>query len=185
MKLILADVRSIITDRPLRNLIEWMTFNRYTAIAWPVVLVLEGILLFQLELSAGAMGWVGVSFFFLSFTAASYATSIGRELSQVSHSRVEEHVWYVNTMGITLLMGVVATECSVRASGGLWGPLWLLVTHFMFVSGALVSYVIARFVLTGLKNPKRHKVWAYMFLVTFGMTLLLGTSLFFLKFPFQ
>ncbi len=188
------DVAGLFSSQTRGKLWMELSINRYTVAILPFVLVLEVVLLYALKLKSGTMALVGGALCFTSLMFIAYAWSLGKELSAMSaelrrmnaadkRARADEHVGYANAMAITLLMGVVAIECAIRMEGGLWGPAWLLTIHFLFVGASVLSYVIARFVLTGLANPVRHKVWVRVFTSTYIVTLVTGTSLLLIKFP--
>lgn len=192
MQLVIRDIREILSDASLNGFRSWVRGNTFTMYVLPTLLAIEGLVLYGLYLfgviSPGVMAGIGALFFFLSFMWFTYAWSIGQELSTTKaspsrHYRVHDHVAYTDFVGAALLAGVVAIECAVRAVGGLWGPGWLLAIHLTLVVFAVVSFIVAKFVLTGLKRKDRHGTWVRIFGVSYLMTLFTGSSLILIKFP--
>lgn len=192
MQLVIRDIREILSDASFNGFRSWVRGNTFTMYVLPTLLAIEGLVLYGLYLfgviSPGVVAGIGAFFFFLSFMWFTYAWSIGRELSTTKessarHYRVHDHVAYTDFVGAALLMGVVAIECAVRAVGGLWGPGWLLTIHLTLVFFAVVSYIVAKFVLTGVKRRDRHGTWVRIFGVSYLMTLFTGSSLILIKFP--
>lgn len=187
MSLVIQDITELFSGISLAGLRRWARGNPLTLYGLPAVLLIEGLALSHLNLSPEVMAGVGTFFFSLSLVSLAYAWSVGRELAENRGSerqyRTEEHERYANAVGIFLLMGVVAIECTVRSAGGLWGPMWLLVVHLTLVTASTLSYVVVRFVLTGLKRPERHKVWVRIFALSYCLTFITGTSLILIRFP--
>jgi len=188
MLLVIRDITELFSGFSLKGLRGWARENPFTTYGLPAILAIEGLALILLNLSPEVMAGVGTFFFSLSLIYLGYTWSIGRELAESRGSkerqyRMEEHEGYANTVGTLLLMGVVAVECTVRVAGGLWGPLWLLLIHLTLVTASALSYLVARFVLTGLKRPERHRVWVRIFALSYCLTFLTGTSLILIRFP--
>jgi hypothetical protein len=183
------DVASLVGARPSLQREGWTKNNLSVVTSILAVLAVEAVILFALNVSASQAAAVGAFFCFVSLALLGYVISIGTELagsSEVSmarEGRIEEHVWYANAMAISLLLGVVAIEVAVRLQGGLWGPMWLMWIHFVFVGCSVLSFVAARFFLTGTYDPGRHQVWVYFFTVSYFCTLFTGTTLLLKQFP--
>lgn len=189
MRLVYLDLASLVGDRPIAQLVNWIKLNPFAAGFVPVLLATEAVVLYGLKLSSAQMAGSSAFFCFMSLMWFTYAWSIGHDLRTTSDTgearkgRISEHVGYTNWMAVCLLMGVVAIECAIRQEGGQWGPTWLKAIHFVFVFCAVVAYGVARFVLTGIVKPERHRVWVRILGMSYATTLVTGTSLILWKFP--
>ncbi len=167
----------------------WLVKNIRSITGVLALLAMEAVTLFAINPPPEYAAAIGAVFCFLSLGALGYTVSIGSELGQnhedtlSRHSRTAEHVGYATAVGIFLLMGVVAIEVAIRLVGGLWGPTWLMWTHFGFVILSVATYVTVRVFLTGKVDPVRHKKWAYVFTALYFSTLFTGTTLLLQKFP--
>lgn len=115
---------------------------------------------------------------FLGYVIASGVTARGRNSQDVAAHR--GHVGVLT--GLTLI-GVVGIEVLVRKTGGLWGSTPFLVLHFSLVFGLVLSYVLARFKYTGVRNKVWHRRLVYSFVAFFIGTYATGSMLLLNQYP--
>ena len=98
---------------------------------------------------------------------------------------VDIHRIHVAILTTFILVGVVGMEIAVRKAGGLWGDPAMIVFHFVLVGFTAATYLLARFYMTGLCDPRRHRYVVYPFTVLFIATFTTGTILLLERFPFE
>lgn len=97
---------------------------------------------------------------------------------------VDVHRIHVAILTTFILIGIVGMEIAVRKAGGLWGDPVILTFHFVLVGLTTATYLLARFYMTGLSAPRRHRYVVYPFTVLFVATFTTGTILLLKQFPF-
>lgn len=97
---------------------------------------------------------------------------------------VDIHRIHVAILTTFILVGVVGMEIAVRKVGGLWGNPTMIAFHFVLVGLTAATYLLARFYMTGLRDPRRHRYVVYPFTVFFVATFTTGTILLLGQFPF-
>ena len=159
---------------------EWM---------YILFIVLSGGVFFTMsspELAAH-IGWL-----FLAFAALflGYVISTGIKARNNVHKQgkdndaISVHRIHISILTTAILLGVVGMEISVRRSGGLWGDPLMIAFHLTLVLLTVITFSLARFHSTGIKNPKKHKQIVYAFSVLFIATFTTGTILLFEEFSF-
>jgi len=96
---------------------------------------------------------------------------------------VNEHRVHVAVLTAFILIGVAGIETAVRKVGGLWGDPGMIDLHFAFVFLMLASYLLARFLMTGIRDRRRHRYVAYAFCAVYTAAFTTGTILLKEQFP--
>ncbi|MEK7556013.1 MAG: hypothetical protein AAB523_01860 [Patescibacteria group bacterium] len=154
---------------------------------------------FTVALASGIFFWTGNAeraayLGWMSLAAAvlfmGYVVSTGIRARRLREGKPEEpdavdvHRIHVAILTTFILVGVVGMEIAVRKSGGLWGDPALVAFHFVLVGLSTTTYLLARFRLTGLSAPRRHRYVTYPFIVFFIATFTTGTILLWRQFLF-
>ena len=130
------------------------------------------------------LGGFGVCFLAAAIMWLTYAVSAGRGARSRNIHDIGYHKIMVGGFVIFLLIAVGFVEALVRKNGGLWGPPWLYVIHFIFVALNTVLLGLILFKYTGKKYPNVHGTMVYAFLVAFVVLLVTGGALL-MMFPHQ
>ncbi|OGZ05557.1 MAG: hypothetical protein A3C93_05230 [Candidatus Lloydbacteria bacterium RIFCSPHIGHO2_02_FULL_54_17] len=125
--------------------------------------------------------WQGLLGFFGVFSATSFLVFVWLQGRRSKGGNSEENalhrIWVKIFVG-TLLLGVVGVEGLVRSHGGWWDTSWLAWLHMALVIVVSTLFCLLYFRFTGLRDPARHRVFAYVFIfLYFGMLVTGGVLL--------
>ena len=129
---------------------------------------------------AAYIGWLSLA---CAVLFMGYVASTGIRARRLREGKPEEpdavdvHRIHVAILTTFILVGVVGMEIAVRKVGGLWGDPALVALHFVLVGLTTATYLLARFYLTGLYAPRRHRYVVYPFITFFIATFTTGTML--------